>query len=84
MSSKINHAYDVLMDRDARIAFDGVHKKAGFASGSLQRTEGLAGPLNERAVPLGVHFSFVCACWMTVMCSIGFSLVVVVPWRRQG
>ena len=55
MSSRINAAYDVLTNREARLKYDGAFKQAGFPSSAFERTEGLTGPVIERAVPLGVR-----------------------------
>ena len=57
LSTKLNIAYDVLTNRETRLQYDGMFKRAGYPSSSLERTEGLTGPLNERAVPLGVRMS---------------------------
>ena len=56
LSAKLNMAYDILTNREARLQYDGMFKRAGFPSSSFERTEGLTGPLNERAVPLGVCY----------------------------
>jgi hypothetical protein len=57
LSARINVAYDVLTNRELRLKYDGAARRAGHPPSSFEREEGLAGPLNERAVPVGVRRS---------------------------
>jgi hypothetical protein len=57
LSSRLNVAYDVLINGESRLKYDGMFKRAGFPSSSFERVEGLTGPLSERAVPLGVRLA---------------------------
>lgn len=55
LSSKINVAYDVLTNKQARRQYDSMYREHGFSTTSLNSVEGLTGPLRERAVPIDVR-----------------------------
>ena len=54
MSSRLNVAYNVLTNKETRQKYDRLTKREGVSVKSFERQEGLTGPLQERAVPLGV------------------------------
>jgi curved DNA-binding protein CbpA len=55
LSARVNVAYDVLTNKEARRQYDRLCKEEAIPQASVRTVEGLTGPLAERAIPLEVQ-----------------------------
>jgi curved DNA-binding protein CbpA len=55
LSARLNQAYDVLTNKQARRQYDRMCKQEGVTPSSLRSVEGLTGPTAERAIPIEVR-----------------------------